>query len=179
MKCNYLSSALVASWFEAGRLKHSFASRLNVFSQIDWAIEDQVENWTFMARLCDEQAFSPLDDAILIGSPLALVLYITVVLIVMRWQREVVSNGKETSCPPYIASKTRIRNCASQAPPPQQTECLPTTQLSYQAFSEQIKNLNSIAGPYNEQFSPFDTTAGIGPPMALAIYIFVVLIAML
>ena len=69
-------------------------------------------------------------------------------------------------------------NPGSQTPNRQQTECSLTNQLSYGGSS--YKNLNSTARPYDQRaFSPLDPTVSWLSHLALAIYILLLLIAML
>ena len=56
----------------------------------------------------DEQAFSPLYTIYGIGSPMALVIYIGVVLILMSKHREVISYQKDTSCLPLVRLGPRL-----------------------------------------------------------------------
>ena len=114
--------------------RHLFASRLNTCWKTDWAIEDQAKNLNSIARLYDQQAFSPLDLTASWLSHMALAIYMFVVVnfdalaqashIRIERRQVVFLCWMQDSNP---RSQTRIR---------QLTECLLTNRLSCRGSSK-------------------------------------------
>ena len=158
---------------DPGDVRHLFASRLNACWQTDWAIEDQAKNLNSTARPYDQQAFSPSDPTAIWHSHLALEIYIFVVVNFDALAQ--VSDFR-------IERRLVVFLCWEQDSNPGDLRHLFASRLNacWQtdwAIEDQAKNLNSTARPYDQQaFSPPDPTAIWHSHLALAIYIFVVVI---
>ena len=75
-------------------------------------------------------------------------------------------NGQILACNQHVRSNPDTHSPADRMPARSKTD---------RGIKDQVKNLHSIARPHDEgAFGPLDTTAGIGSPLALAIYIIIV-----
>ena len=86
-------------------------------------------------------------------------MYIFEVILIVRWNREVILNWKETSCIPLVRpgfEAGRLRHLL--------TSRLNGWSQTDRAIEDQAnESLDSTAHPYDEQvFSPLNATAGIG-----------------
>ena len=155
------------------RTWNPISSRLNACWQTDWAIEDQAKNVNSTARPYDRQPLSPPDPTAIWHSHLALAIYIFVVanfdalaqasdfqierrqVVFLCWMQDSNPEGL------WNPISSRLNACW-------QTDW---------AIEDQAKNENSTARPYDRQpFSPPDPTAIWHSHLALAIYIFFLLL---
>ena len=143
--------ALARPWFEAGRLRHPLASRLNTCSQTDWAVEGQAEKLKWISRPYDQPAFSPLDSTDDMAWPLAICL---LVLILMQWQQGSGMKSKGNQLSSFAEFRIRTQGLWNRYP-----SRLNAHRQTDWAIEDQAKYLNSIAHPYVQRaFSPLDPT---------------------
>ena len=97
-------------------------------------------------------------------------IHICLLLISMLWHGLAISESKGDKL--WFSAECRIR---TQGLWNRISSRLNASWQSDWAIEDQAKNLNSIAGPYDQRaFSPFNPTAGGLSHLALAIYMFVV-----
>ena len=106
---------------------------MNARWQTDWAIEDQAKNLNSTARPYDQRAFSPLDPTVSWLSPLALTIYIFVVVNIDALAQA--SNIQIQRRQVLFLCWMQDLNPGPQTPNCQQTECSLTNRLSYRGSS--------------------------------------------
>ena len=151
--------------------RHLFAIRLNAHSQTNWAIEDKAKNSTALPY--DEWAFSPLDSTAIWLSHLALAINMVVVvncgtltqvsnIPIHRRQVVFLCWMRDWNLETLRHLFARRLNARSQ---------------TARAIEDQTKQLSSTARPYDDwAFSPLDFTAVWLSHLALAMYMFVVVV---